>query len=317
MLDSRAAGRTGRRLGLVLGAGGARGFAHIGALKVIERHQIPIDLVVGVSMGSVVGAGFAAGIPAAAMEEAARSVRIGPLFRPRLSRHGLVDPSGMHGLVRQLFGDRRFEDLDRELAILTASVTTGEPVVIRDGLVADAILASIAIPLLFPPMARGTDHLIDGGMIEGLPVRFARQLGAERVIAIDADNHARRILSAPGFRQVTRRVAALLASCAGDGKPGALLVLSRVLHHMTERSEVEPPDVMIQPLFGRITSFHYHLWTHCLALGEAAAHAALPHVLALVDGAGHLAPRSAWTDAAEAIPIESERVLSLDLQPSA
>jgi NTE family protein len=280
LTDGTVRGETAPRLALVLGAGGARGFAHVGALKVIERHRIPIDLVVGSSMGSLIGAGFAAGTPAASMEAAAREVNFARLFRPRPSRRAFVDPSGIHGLVRRLIGGRRFRDLDRELAILTASLGTGQPIVVRDGSVADAVLASIAIPLVLPPVPLGDDHCVDGGMIDGLPVRLARQLGARTVIAVDADNHARRLLRAPGLRQATHWVADLLAGRPTLTAPGARQILSRMLHHVARRSAFEEPDVLIRPRFGRLTSFHYHRWERCMRLGEEAARASLTEVLA-------------------------------------
>lgn len=269
------------QLALVLGAGGARGFAHVGALSVVEQHRLPIDLVVGVSMGSVIGAGYAAGIPADDMLVLARSVRFRRLFRPRPARLGLLDPSGVRDVVRRVLGDRRFGDLDRELVVLSASITTGEPVVIRDGLVADAVLASTAIPMVFPPISRGDHHLVDGGMIDGLPVRLARALGAERVIAIDADNHACRVFRAPVIRHVTSAAARVLAHCAHSSRVDRTLVLSRMLAHAVEHTVpiLEAPDVLIQPQFGRLTSYHYNRWQHFVELGREAALAILPELL--------------------------------------
>lgn len=293
---------SGPRVGLVLGAGGARGFAHIGALKVIEQHRVRIDLVVGASMGSLIGACYAAGMAPAAMEAAIKEVRFRPLFRPRLTRRGLVDPSGVHDVIRRILGDRRFEDLDHELAVLTASLTTGRSLVLREGRVADAVLASIAIPLLFPPVLRGEDCLMDGGMIEGLPVRYARQLGAEIVVAVDADNHARRVWCAPGLRQLTSRLARALSARAPVGPADGRLILARVLHHIVERTAVETPDLLIQPKFGRMTSFHYHRWARCIELGEAAAAASLTELLALSVAPVIPAPVCEATEVCEATP---------------
>lgn len=274
-------GESPARLALVLGAGGARGFAHVGALGVLERHDLPVDLVVGVSMGSVIGAGYAAGIPAEQMLTLVQSVSFKRLFRPRPARLGLIDPAGVRDVVRRVLGDRRFADLDRELVVLSASITTGEPVVIRDGLVADAVLASTAIPMVFPPVARGDHHLVDGGMIDGLPVRLARELGAERVIAIDADNHACRVFRAPVVRHVTSAAARVLARCAHSSRLDRTLVLSRMLAHAVEHTVpiLEAPDVLIQPSFGRLTSYHYNRWRHFVELGREAALGALPELL--------------------------------------
>jgi NTE family protein len=282
-------------LALVLGAGGARGFAHVGALSVIERHKIPFDLVLGVSMGSIVGAGYAAGLRAEAMLRVARGVRFGRLFRPRPGRVGLIDPSGVRDLLRDILGDRRFSDLDRELAVLSASLTTGEPIVIRDGPVVDAVLASIAVPLLFPPVARDGDHLIDGGMIDGLPIRLARELGARRVVAVDADDHACQSLRAPGLRHITGGVARALGRCSDPSRVGRRLVLSRMLAHVvTPRPPVsDVPDVLIQPTYRRLTSYHYHRWQRCVDLGREAALAALPDLLGMVGAATLDAPTPA------------------------
>src|SRR2546423_486709 len=115
-------------LALVLSGGGARGFAHVGVLQVVEQLALPIDLVVGVSMGSIVGAGYAAGFSPARMSEFARSVRVQNVFRPRPGRLGLVDPDGIRTALERVFGGLRFEDLDRELIVVSSSVTTGQPV---------------------------------------------------------------------------------------------------------------------------------------------------------------------------------------------
>ena len=269
------------RLALVLGAGGARGFAHIGALRVLDRHRVPLDLIVGASIGSLFGAAYASGLSPAAIEEAARATRIPPLIRPRPCRRGLLDPSGVRDLLRRYFGDRRFEDLDRPLAMLTVSLRTGEPFLVREGSLVDGLLASMAIPFVFPSVTLAGDQLIDGGIADGLPIKFARQLGAEAVIAVDADNHARQPLDRPGLRRLTRLLTKRLAVRRGASPTGALLI-ARLLRLAGSGEERQLPDVLIRAPFGRITSWHYHLWPRMIALGEQAAESALPELLALI-----------------------------------
>src|SRR5262249_1100935 len=155
--------------------------------------QLPVDLVVGVSMGSIVGAGYAAGLSANAMADLARAMRISAIFRPRPGRLHPVDPAGVRAGVTRIFGDRRLENLDRGLVVVSSSVTTGQPYVIRDGSIADALVASCSIPLVFPPVSRDGHHLLDGGLIEGLPTAIARELGARRIVAVDASTHARKV----------------------------------------------------------------------------------------------------------------------------
>ena len=127
----------GYDLALVLSGGGARGFAHVGVLQVVEELQIRVDLVVGVSMGSIIGAGYAAGLTAEEMADLARALRISTVFRPRPGRLNLVDPAGIRAVLSGIFGERRFEDLDRELVVVSSSLTTGQHFVIRDGSLVD------------------------------------------------------------------------------------------------------------------------------------------------------------------------------------
>jgi len=163
------ASASGHDLALVLSGGGARGLAHIGVLQVVEALALPVDLVVGVSMGGIVAACYAAGLSTDQMIELTRAMRVGDIFRPRPGRLQLVDGAGISAAVWQVFGDRRFSDLDRELVIVSSSVTSGEHYVIRDGLLADALVASCSIPLIFPPVTVDGHQLVDGGMIDGGP----------------------------------------------------------------------------------------------------------------------------------------------------
>ena len=132
------------------------------------------------------------------MADLARAMRLSSIFRPRPGRLNLVDPAGIRAVISRIFGDRRFEDLDRELVVVSSSLTTGEHVVIRDGPIVDAIVASCSIPLVFPPVSRDGHHLLDGGLIDGLPIAVARGLGARRIVAVDASTHARHVLRLPG-----------------------------------------------------------------------------------------------------------------------
>jgi len=276
----RAAGEPGAyELALVLSGGGARGFAHVGVLQVVEELALPIDLVVGVSMGSIVGAGYAAGFAPARMSELAASIQVQSVFRPRPGRLGLVDPAGMRQALDHVFGDTRFEDLERELIVVSSSVTTGQPVVIREGRVVDALVASAAIPLIFPPVLREGDHLLDGGLIEALPIQVTRELGAHRVIAVDASSHVKQVFRVPGVRRATRRVASILRRRKAE--LDALHIAARMLHHAAERPPPPPVEVMIRPSFGLHTGFHYHRAADLVARGHAAADAVRHRLTAL------------------------------------
>jgi predicted acylesterase/phospholipase RssA len=284
---------TGYDLALVLSGGGARGFAHVGVLSVVEELKLPVDLVVGVSMGSIVGAGYAAGLSADAMADLARAMRLTSIFRPRPGRLNLVDPAGVRAVIRQIFGERRFEDLAREMVVVSSSVTTGQHYVIRDGPIADAIVASCSIPLVFPPVSRDGHHLLDGGLIDGLPIAIARELGARRIVAVDASTHARHVLRLPGVRHAARGVVSILdrrhRQRAGMGTGtdvDAVRIFSRVLHYATLHPNRPPAELLIRPSFGRRRStLHYHRWSDMVARGRAAgeAHRAALAAFASID----------------------------------
>ena len=272
---------TGYDLALVLSGGGARGFAHVGVLQVVEELQIRVDLVVGVSMGSIIGAGYAAGLTAEEMADLARALRISTVFRPRPGRLNLVDPAGIRAVLSGIFGERRFEDLDRELVVVSSSLTTGQHFVIRDGSLVDAIVASCSIPLVFPPVTRDGHHLLDGGLIDGFPITLVRGLGARRILAVDASTHARHVLRLPGVRHATRGVVRILDRRSPRPAPDAVRIFSRVLHHATLAPARPPVEVLIRPTFGRRSTLHYHRWSDMVACGRAAAEAARPALAAL------------------------------------
>jgi predicted acylesterase/phospholipase RssA len=273
-------------LALVLSGGGARGFAHVGVLQVIEEVHLPVDLVVGVSMGSIIGAGYSAGLSTDQMADLARAFRFTAVFRPRPGRLNLIDPAGIRVALTRIFGDRRFGDLDRELVVVSSSLTTGEHVVIRDGLVVDAVLSSCSIPLIFPPVSLDGHELLDGGLIDCFPIAVARNLGARRIVAVDVSSHARRVLRLPVVRHAARGVVSVLDRCRPRPDLDAARIFSRVLHHATLPPQRPPVEVLIRPAFGRRSTWHYHRWSDMVACGMAAAEAVRPALEALAVPAG-------------------------------
>lgn len=271
--------QAGPRLALVLGAGGARGLAHIGALKVLSGYRLPIDLVVGSSMGSLIGGAYAAGLDMNQVERLVMTVRAGQLLRLRPTRDRMVDASGLARVLRNAFEDRTFADLAVPFAAVATSLRNGRLVVLRQGPLVPALLAAITMPLVFPPVRLGDDLLVDGGVTDGLPVSTAWSLGARRVLAIDADIHGVQPLRS---RLVRSRVSAMrdwLLRCPTD-RVSRRLVLGRWLECiLADRLPERAADVVIRPDFGRLSSNHFHRRAHCIALGEAAARKALPEVL--------------------------------------
>jgi len=174
--------RTG--VGLALGGGFARGFAHLGVLQVLEEHQIPISHIAGTSVGSILGAAYASGAPLARIMETCRTLRFRDIARWRVSRLGLASNQRLADLIERVFESRQFEELRIPLAVVATDLTSGEPVVFTQGNLVDAIRASCAFPGLFEPVQIGTRCLADGGLVAPVPTRAARDLGATTVVGI-------------------------------------------------------------------------------------------------------------------------------------
>jgi NTE family protein len=274
-----------RPVALVLGAGGAHGLAHIGVLKVLRAQRVPIDLIVGASMGSLIGAGLAAGYTPEQMErDAARTPWLQLFTEFDLRGPGLLKMDRIRGRLDQVFGDLTFDRLQVPLAVVAASFKTGALVVLREGRVADAVLASIAIPLIFPPVPCGEDVLVDGGVLAPVPVEVARQLGARRIIAVDAAvDPPPAPLRHPRVAHLVRRFAEpLLARARAAGRLTRSAIACFVLYTLAS-SPFAPvqADVVIKPSYGRISMNDYHRADQLVRLGELAAWLALPQLRSL------------------------------------
>ncbi len=176
------------KIALVLGSGGARGLAHIGVLKILEKYNIPIHLIVGTSIGAFVGAFYAAGIKLSIMEELALSTDkkfVAKMLLPSISTSGFIDGEQIKNYLKIYLGEKKIESLNIPFIAVATDITTGEEVLHTKGTVVDAILTSIAIPGLFKPVLYKQNYLVDGGLVNPLPVNVAKQYGATIVIAVN------------------------------------------------------------------------------------------------------------------------------------
>jgi NTE family protein len=174
---------TGLRVGVALGAGSSRGYAHIGALKALEQHCIPIDCLAGTSIGSIVAALYAhlgdLEAVSALFDELGERV-----FRPTLSRRSLMSTRSLRRFVARNLGDGLIEDLPIPVAIVTADLMSGEEVVLQRGSIANALFAAMAVPGIFPPVGLGRRVLVDGGLLDPLPMGVAAEMGAGVVVGV-------------------------------------------------------------------------------------------------------------------------------------
>jgi len=176
-------------IGLALGGGFARGFAHLGVLRVLQQHHIRISHIAGSSVGSILGAAYASGAPLERIIETCRTLRFRDIARWRVSRLGLASNHRLGALIERVFGSRQFEDLQIPLAVVVTDLSSGEPVVFKQGNLVDAIRASCAFPGLFEPVQIGTRCLADGGLVAPVPTQAARYLGAQTVIGVSVGMH--------------------------------------------------------------------------------------------------------------------------------
>ena len=173
-----------KRLGLALGGGGVRGMAHVGVLRVLEAEGIPIDCIAGSSVGSLVGAAYAAGIGSERLLQLAMEIRWRDLARLQWSRAGFVNFEELESTLTGATGAPTFADLKIPYAAVAADLATAEVVIITAGPVARAVRASCSVPGIVPPVEVDGRMLVDGGVVNNLPISITRQLGADVVVAV-------------------------------------------------------------------------------------------------------------------------------------
>lgn len=174
------------RIGLALSGGSTHGAAHIGVLKVLEREGIHIDMIAGTSAGALVGSAYAAGIAIDEIAEIFKSMSWPQLLRPSLIRPlSLFNTSPMEKFLREKIGDGEFKDLNIPFAAIACDIVTSEKVVLDKGPLAPAIRASASIPGLFNPVELDGRLLVDGGILDNLPIDQVKKMGADYVIAVD------------------------------------------------------------------------------------------------------------------------------------
>ncbi|MBO5277729.1 MAG: patatin-like phospholipase family protein [Clostridia bacterium] len=174
-----------KKLGLALGAGGSRGVAHIGFLKALEEEGIKPDYICGCSMGSVVGAAYASGMSLSDMWAAVGKLRILDIITPSKQRGGLFGTKKIRQLLLKNIGDITFEEMKIPFRCVAVDMCTQSIVVFSEGSVLDAVVASSSIPAVFHPLDKDGMRLVDGGILERVPVKQVKEMGADVVVAVD------------------------------------------------------------------------------------------------------------------------------------
>jgi NTE family protein len=261
--------KTPPRLGLALGGGAARGFAHVGVIQVLEEAGIKPALVVGTSAGSLVAALYASGrngqqlqAVATQMDEAAFADWTLPIFS-----RGVLRGEALARYVNAQVGNRLIEGMALPLGIVATDLNTGQGVLFRRGDTGTAVRASSAVPAVFLPVKIGNQEYVDGGLVSPVPVRYARQMGAEVVLAVD-------ISSAP------------------DGNPSGdplqiLLQTFAIMGKSINSWELRDADVVLRPALRGMGSGDFAGKRRAIEAGRAAMLAALPQLRAAMEAKAH------------------------------
>ena len=247
------------RIGLALGGGFARGIAHIGVLKVFERHGVPVHCVTGVSAGSIVAAACASGTPPDDIARAACSMRFADVARWSISRTGFVVSERMKPFLQDLLRAHRFEEMRMPLGVVATDLCTGEPVSFRDsGDIFVPIRASCAYPGLFQPVRLNGRFLVDGAMSIEIPALLARELGATHVVSVH--------LPAPFYGRPPTDVFQVVRRCF------------QIMHARNEGGWRQASDLVIAPDLRSIEWDGFEHGSELVKAGETAALSALPAI---------------------------------------
>jgi NTE family protein len=259
---------------LALGGGGARGWAHIGVARGLDRLGLRPTRIVGTSMGAIIGAGMAAGRTPDQMEEAARRTKVFRLMRR--GRLALFDARPLLERMASELGDPRIEDLPIPLGITTYDLVAGRPRLIISGPLVDALERSIAVPFFLPPRRDADGVWCDAGPWEGVPVTLSREWDPSLpVIGVLADIPKPAFLASRIGGALLRGASTHLAGTATSERLTARRYLSLVTARWADPVVVEPPEVLIAPRLGRMNALQFGRIGPAIAIGERDTVAAL------------------------------------------
>lgn len=248
--------RKKRKVALALGGGSARGIANVGVLKVLERERIPIDLIVGSSIGGLIGAAYSLGVPTYRMEKAALKFSLDQLADFGLSRYSLLKGKKLDSVITDFTIGKTFQDVQIPLAVTTTDIETGEELVHTKGNLHKLIKASCSWPGIFPPVVVEGRKLTDGGIRNSIPVKMAQRLGATFIIAVDIGFSVKKGPLHNIFQLFFQSI--------------------QILGEELDCYQSKQADVIIKPKLQGIDQFAFHRAKQSIADGEEAARGAIP-----------------------------------------
>jgi len=262
-----------KKVGLALGGGAARGLAHIGVLEVFEQEKIPIDMIAGTSIGGMVGAFRAQGQDSSAMKEMAVKINVMKMLSLAdlaLPKSGLLGGKAVINLLQKAMGkDVKFDELPMPLALVATDIITGEEVVIDQGSVLEGVRATISIPGIFTVAKRQGRYLVDGGLVNPVPVSVLKKMGADFIIAVNVMPD----VGASARHQKKDK--------KGPKEPNIFNVILQSLYigtYIIAKASTKGADVIISPDTTVIHPGDFHRARECIEQGEIAAREAMPEL---------------------------------------
>jgi NTE family protein len=250
------------RIALVLGAGAAKGFAHIGVLKILEANKIPIHLIVGTSMGSVIGSLYAYGCDAFQLQKMSLSIEMGDVLDYAFPDNGFIKGEKLEEYINKSLKNTPMERLNLPFYAVTADIQTGREVVFGKGNTGTAVRASCSIPGVFRPVRIGDRMYVDGGVVSPVAVDAARRQGADVVIAVD-------VSSGMDYGQPENTIDTILQSV-------------NIMYSKLASVQLSKADVVIRPKVGHIASGDFSKRHEAILEGEKATLDALPQLIDLI-----------------------------------
>ncbi len=248
------------KIALALGGGAARGFAHIGVIKVLESHGLKVDIVVGTSAGAVAGALYAAGFSGFDLQQLAFDLDRAAVSDWSLFGKGLIKGDALRQFVNTAVGNRPLEKFPKKFACVATRLKTGDAILFERGEAGQAVQASSAVPGIFAPTIISGEEYVDGGLVSPVPIKFAKRLGADFIIAVD--------------------VAAPPDQAAAQGKLDVVMKTFGIMGKTMREAEYPFADVLIVPDMSTVSSTDFDGKHRAILAGERAAQAALPEIRA-------------------------------------
>lgn len=246
------------KIAFALGGGAARGFAHIGVIKVLESHGIVADYVAGTSAGAVVGSLYAGGFDPYAMQKIAQQLDESIFADWTLGGRGILKGEALQDFINQHLKNRSLDKLNKPFAAVATDLKSGERVVFRSGDTGMAVRASAAVPGVFQPTQFRGKSYVDGGLTSPIPVQAAREMGADIVIAVDISAHAE--------------------GQPVDSMSSILWQTTTIMGSVIGKTELASADVVIRPNLPYVKSWDFKARNDAMLEGERAAQAALPAI---------------------------------------